>query len=663
MDDTLENGLIIHIEDDLIEDLNCIKLHSTENRETKNEDREVTQGWHESKMECALSTDYPVANDTLIETSTEQNVKTVDGLTPVKSDETYFVCANLGTQGEKCAIHNENDESIVDEENDDCDVDEENDESNVTVTIKEWANLPELQKIEAVMYENPYKDYVLKKEQATKPRWNIPAPRKTVNYGHFRDFNLKGPDGALVNWNDNFFAQRNCLDRNDIELNHEIKSLIHAASTLKTHRTIFIIVHDSVIPVAYDMKISSRLAHSVWAIEKLYDHYEFPNMDILNEQLLSEESSIVAYFHARYMKLNVDSHGPINSRITSSSRKRTINARYLMQGTDDLAKKRNFTYETVTGRFYYDFTLIIVRNGKIAECAIHGVRSNILELVKKYDPKKIYCDYKEGDSLHTFLNYPYQPLYEALRDRMVPLHLVSLMNGINQPHVRNRELPFCDRRDPLCSFCRCLCLLRTHAFAKTRGTDIVHSLERKFSSLRGEGEYHDSAVLKTTRDKHDLIDIQTKKLKKRKVYEFMKNQPLKTFSEFSTNTNNSRAERTVRFRRLNSDPRRDGFFRIQLPQRLERRIEDLEPHDLRHELERRNAQAVCNYEIPREFEQTIQLRPYNRLIYQLPDGGLSIRLRKCVKYHERSPKKVRQFSARRNVFPSEITTCKQRRYM
>lgn len=104
--------------------------------------------------------------------------------------------------------------------------------------------------------------------------------------------------------------------------------------------------------------------------------------------------------------------------------------------------------------FYNDFSVIILKDGKFIDAAIHGVYSNVNRVIEKYNPKVVFCLGTTDSALSTFMNYPYQPFYQSLYHRIV------YVSG----HVQDTigKILFCIQNKMFCSFCRCIDTIVTY---------------------------------------------------------------------------------------------------------------------------------------------------------------------------------------------------------
>lgn len=228
------------------------------------------------------------------------------------------------------------------------------------------------------------------------------------------------------------------LRQDDIELNNEIDRLIAMSVRLRTDRVICVFVRNTLILVPTHVPISSRLADCIWPTEKVHTIYRFSNADLFNRTLPeTRRLETMAFFAARYAKVQVvPKHRYRPPQLTRHK---------LTPPTP---------HDASTGQYLYDdFTLMIVAGGRVIDTAIHGVRGNINDLVAQYKPRRIYCNMLRGDALDVFLNYPHQPFFRTFQNLMVPLY-------VDTSKVPMNTLPFCNRHDPYCSFCKTLLTVR-----------------------------------------------------------------------------------------------------------------------------------------------------------------------------------------------------------
>lgn len=226
----------------------------------------------------------------------------------------------------------------------------------------------------------------------------------------------------------------------DYELNNEIDDLIKRSVILHTTKVITIFAQNTLILVPIDTPISARLASHVWPSHILYhDVYEFPHMKIYNENLpinckTATAGKCVAFFTAVYTKIKT----PINN--------------VQLERLEDPLNRGNSTQRSTSlntsGLYmYYDFTMMIVKNGQLVDCAIHGFRGKVDSLVEKYDPEVIYYDGVKDGPFDTFMHYKFQPFYHCMNGK-----LQRVDTNVNS--FKFNTISFCQRGEVHCSFCK-----------------------------------------------------------------------------------------------------------------------------------------------------------------------------------------------------------------
>lgn len=209
------------------------------------------------------------------------------------------------------------------------------------------------------------------------------------------------------------------------QIDAEIDELIKK-SIFQPIQFISVIVEKKIILIDVNTKISKKLANVIWGPEKNYEPY-IENFDYINELLKNTtRNDTIGFFGTYYNKKT-------SMDLSSVS----------YQQQQQQTKQQNDTI------FYSDFCLVIVKEKKIVDVAIHGVFSSINALVDKYKPRKIYYKATLYDPMYTFMNYKYQPFYESFKDIIVPVN-VDVTNTMFNP------ISFCIRRFNFCAFCRAL---------------------------------------------------------------------------------------------------------------------------------------------------------------------------------------------------------------
>ncbi|KAI5630622.1 OrNVorf27-like [Venturia canescens] len=279
------------------------------------------------------------------------------------------------------------------------------------------------------------------------------------------------------------------LNQQDLELNAEIDRLIIASINLHTNKIITIFVRNTLVLVPIHTVISSRLASHIWPTETARGTYAFPYAEEFNKILPTyvERRETVAFFGVHYTKPLMDMASFKCARFTNNA-------------------SRNVCESTSNAGIYLfdDFSLVIVRDGRVVDSAIHGFRGNINALVEKYKPTRIYYNAVPGDALDTFMNYPYQPFYEAVHERMVPLI-------VNTTRMAFNPSPFCERYNTYCSFCKTLKTIKSffvnHASGATKlmSEFSLPALPFTKRAIKGRRQYrwqqkhHQRSLQRTTR--------------------------------------------------------------------------------------------------------------------------------------------------------------------
>lgn len=298
--------------------------------------------------------------------------------------------------------------------------DDEDDDIIITIDRESYAKRMETNKLKEVLEHSYY------------PTLPIPSDDRQSPYyhGYKNAANKTGGGGGAAVYQ---------LRPDDIELNNEVDRLIAKSVNLRTTDVITVFVRNTLILVPTDVPISSRLADCIWPPEKtLTAKFEFNNMHLFNRMMPeTDRTETMAFFAARYKRVHVGTQ--LQYRPPQSTQ-------------HQLAPP--VPQNTASGQYLYDdFALVIVVGGKVVDAAIHGVRGNINDLVAKYKPRRIYCNTMPDDALHVFLRYPYQPFYQSFQNLMVPFFVDTTKVGMS-------TVPFCDRYDPFCAFCKALLTVR-----------------------------------------------------------------------------------------------------------------------------------------------------------------------------------------------------------
>lgn len=232
----------------------------------------------------------------------------------------------------------------------------------------------------------------------------------------------------------------------DVELKTEINNIVQASiNPPKGCKLITVSIFNQLISIPVNLSISSRLASIIWEPACCYKASVFPFMNSFNAFLLKyknddlypdniKKSEPVAIFAARYKKNNGFS---TNSKVKNYK-------------VSDVASTSTETDRgtAVNGLYYYhDFAIVIIVNGIVVDYAIHGFQSNISDIIYKYKPQRVYYNAVVGDALDSFLNYPFQPFYAAMKNLLHPVKIYRPNDSF---------LAFCNRGDLFCALCNAL---------------------------------------------------------------------------------------------------------------------------------------------------------------------------------------------------------------
>lgn len=187
-------------------------------------------------------------------------------------------------------------------------------------------------------------------------------------------------------------------------------------------------------------RISPELAECIWKRPLLYIESLFPNADIYNEELASGGSGSgekVAVFSVWFQK--------------QQSRGRATKPVPTFLKPNNGSNLNAFPVKFMPAYHYTDFAAAIVQNNRIIDYAIHGVRSNISEMIMRHQPKRVYYHGFGYNALGVFLNYQHQPFYKALEGRLEPVNFIS-----NSSDSQRHYLSYCERNNSMCAFCQLL---------------------------------------------------------------------------------------------------------------------------------------------------------------------------------------------------------------
>lgn len=272
----------------------------------------------------------------------------------------------------------------------------------------------------------------------------------------------------------------------DLELQREIEMIVRESIRPTTDKCISVSLNNQVVLVPVTIRISDRLASYIWGAPRQYRSQSFPFVEEFDRLLdgLSRTSEkrrlfagimpsdgvtlprTFAVFAVRYVRTNC-----LTSRQTPqhqqqhrwATQSRDIENIALPSGhqqghhgdngnqpSSSSWNKKPMT-NTIFGLYQYcDFSVMIIRDNRVVDYAVHGVHSNIAETITRHKPEVVYYNAQPDDALDVFVRYEWQPFYECLRDIARPVSI----------YRNNRELfntlPFCTRCDTFCAFCHAL---------------------------------------------------------------------------------------------------------------------------------------------------------------------------------------------------------------
>lgn len=238
----------------------------------------------------------------------------------------------------------------------------------------------------------------------------------------------------------------------DVELQQELKNLVLLSINPKTSKTITVQYSNQLILIPINVAISSRLSALFWAPPLIFEERKLPFVDEFNRIINGAKMHLA---QCGYKYPDGTSISETVAIFGATYKKNIINV-----GNDSVS--HNLKHDDVenfkrchTGIYrYYDFALIIVKDGQIIDYAIHAYASNINEAIYHYRPTKIFYNAVCNDALDVFLHYPYQPFYAATFKKLQPLRVPIIRDYFN-------ILVFCERRSAFCALCNCLKYLRS----------------------------------------------------------------------------------------------------------------------------------------------------------------------------------------------------------
>lgn len=251
---------------------------------------------------------------------------------------------------------------------------------------------------------------------------------------------------------DNYDQYMNDIIHEDLELNVEIKKLInenaqqHQQLNYSDRPVITLYAQETTIPISVDTVISSRLSDHVWGTEHPYKQFVLKNKDCFNVMLrkyhhamnesneLSDGDEYVAFFATIYENMQK------NNSI--------MDQRAVMTSSSIQNRFKNL-------HFFNKFAVIVLRQGKFVDAAVHGHYSSITHVLKRYNPTRIYCVGSELDTIDAFLKFKHQPFYGELGGTRV--------RYIGRSLIHNRtSVMFCPLNLRFCAFCRAIDTILTY---------------------------------------------------------------------------------------------------------------------------------------------------------------------------------------------------------
>lgn len=258
----------------------------------------------------------------------------------------------------------------------------------------------------------------------------------------------------------------------DLELQLELKKLIMLSINPKTSKTITVQYLNQLILIPITAEISSRLSSLFWSPALVYEERKLPFVDEFNTIMEGAKMNLIKSGNKYPDGTDVSETIAI---FGATYKKNAINVgndcvNYNLKHDDASNFKR-----CNTGIYrYYDFAVIIVKNGQIIDYAIHAYASNINEAIYHHCPKKIFYNAVPNDALDIFLRYPYQPFYAATFEKLQPLRMPIVKEFFN-------ILAFCERRSAFCALCNCLKYLRSLMMSFKSNVQTVQPPPREYT--------------------------------------------------------------------------------------------------------------------------------------------------------------------------------------
>lgn len=238
----------------------------------------------------------------------------------------------------------------------------------------------------------------------------------------------------------------------DLELQQELKNLVLLSINPKTSKTITVQYLNQLILIPINVAISSRLSSLFWSPPLVYEERQLPFVSEFNKIMDGAKSSLAEcgnkYPDGTHISETIGIFGATYKKNMINVGNDCVNYNLKHDDVDNFKRCYTGIYR------YYDFALIIVKNGQIIDYAIHGYASNINEAIYQHRPTKIFYNAVPNDAFDVFLRYPYQPFYAATFEKLQPLRMPILKDFFN-------ILVFCERRSSFCALCNSLKYLRS----------------------------------------------------------------------------------------------------------------------------------------------------------------------------------------------------------
>lgn len=279
----------------------------------------------------------------------------------------------------------------------------------------------------------------------------------------------------------------------DISVQEELNALVLNSIILPTLKCVTVKYNNQLILIPATTAISSRLASLFWIYPKKYIKRDLPflsefNRSIANPTYIPDVTIIkddcgneiyksIKYcvFSVKYKKNFVTLNNGRNSKsnVNMSSLNPKAHTNMLSVNCDaNILRPEGFKRSNAGIYHYSDFAAVIIENGQVVDYAIHGVVSNISEMIRIHQPQRIYYNARRGDALDVFMNYQYNPFYEACYNKLHPI-------PINRTNDFFNPMAFCERQDIFCALCNCLRDIRGLLFKLPEQVTIIDKYQHQ----------------------------------------------------------------------------------------------------------------------------------------------------------------------------------------